>query len=484
MIQPSIRRALLIRCGLGVGVLLLLLSIGVFLLAKQSLYREVDESISQTAALLANQVELENGKIGFEWKEGIGTNRSLIEEGLFQFWDEASGATSRSPGLHQTDLPKFMGDSGKPRLRSIELPNGHRARAIGLRIYPFVLPEEFEKMKERGHVIDPKSLPHILVVARDTEPVHHTLARLRWILAGGSVLTLALGFLLIARVVKISLRPIDDLTAQMKSRTGPRLDSALELPGKLPVELTGLAENFDALLARVSATRERERDFIRHAAHELRTPIAGLQATTELALSKPRSAESYSEFIETCRSTAADLNELVKRLTALARIGHSSPAPRLEPLDLAPILLELLEKIRPALLLRHLRFKTEIPSTGWIVQGDHTLIRIILNNLLDNAISHASDGGEVRITGDFKQDHFELQIANPVDSLPENLDRLFEPLFRNDPSRQDAGSHLGIGLTLSRDAATAMQSDLSARRTDEGWIEFVLRMPACRNART
>lgn len=75
MIQPSIQRALLIRCGLGVGVLLLLLSTGVFLLVKRSLYCEVDESISQTAALLANQVELENGKIDFEWKEGIGSRQ-------------------------------------------------------------------------------------------------------------------------------------------------------------------------------------------------------------------------------------------------------------------------------------------------------------------------------------------------------------------------------------------------------------------------
>jgi signal transduction histidine kinase len=484
MIQPSIRRALLIRCGLGVGVLLLLLSLGVFLLAKQSLYREVDESISQTAALLGNQVELEDDRIGFEWKEGIGTNKKLIEEGFFQFWNEGTGTTTRSPGLRQTDLPRFTGESGNPRLKSIELPNGHRARAIGLRIYPFVLPEEVERMKRRGRVIDPKSLPHILVVARDTEPVHHTLARLRWILAGGSTLTLALGFFLIERVVRVSLRPIDDLTAQMKSRSGPELDSALDMPGKLPVELTGLAENFDALLARVSVARERERDFTRHAAHELRTPIAGLLATIELALSKPRGAESYSEYLETCRSSSAELGELVQRLTALARIGQSSPVPKLEPLDLAPILVELLEQFRPALLVRHLHFKPENPSTGWMVQGDHTLIRIILNNLLDNTISHASDGGEIRITGDFKQDHLEMRIANPVDSLPENLDRLFEPLFRSDPSRNDAGSHLGIGLTLSRDAASAMQSDLSARKTDEGWIEFVLRVPACRNVRT
>lgn len=79
MKQPSLRRTLLIRCGLGVGLLLCMLSCGVYLLAKKSLYREVDESITQTAALLANEVELENGSISFEWKEGIGHHQQHLD---------------------------------------------------------------------------------------------------------------------------------------------------------------------------------------------------------------------------------------------------------------------------------------------------------------------------------------------------------------------------------------------------------------------
>ena len=433
MRQPSLRRTLLIRCGLGVGVLSCLLSWGVYLLAKGSLYREVDESIAQTAALLANEVELENGEISFEWKEGIGTNNTLIEDGLFQFWNESDGTTTRSPGLRLLNLPKFTGPGGAPRLRSIELPNGHRAHALGLRIFPFVLPGEIERMKESGNVIDPKSLPHILVVARDTEPVHHTLARLRGILAGGCLLTLVLGLLLIDRVVRVTLRPIDNLTAQMKDRTGHQLDSALDLPEALPAELSGLAENFDLLLGRVSAIRQRERDFIRHAAHELRTPIAGLQATTELALSQPRDVNSYTGYLETCRTTAIGLGELVKRLSALSRIGQVTSPPLMEMVDVGAVLMECAARFQTLCRERGLTFESTFPDDSLIATGDRTLIRIIFQNLLDNAVSYASPGGGIRIHGGLQDGQVEFRISNPTPDFPDNLDRLFEPLFRSEP---------------------------------------------------
>lgn len=476
MRQPSLRRTLLIGCGIGVSALLCLLCTGVFLLVKRSLYRELDESISQTAALLANQVELEDDSISFEWKEGIGTNNALIEDGLFQFWNEKSGETTRSPGMHQHDLPKFTAADGGPKLCTVILPNGHRARAIGLRVYPFVLPGETEAMKRRGRVIDTKSLPHILVVARDSEPVHHTLNRLRWILIGGSVLTLALGYLLIDRVVRISLRPIGDLTHQMKNRSGSRLDSALDMPGRLPAELTGLAENFDALLARVSAFRQRERDFIRHAAHELRTPIAGLQATTELALSQPRDAAAYAGYLETCRASSTELAELVKRLSALARIGQVNPTPLREEIDTRILIYECLQRFKPAFANRSIRPDLQLPVPLRCV-GDPTLVRIILNNLLDNVASHALPDSCVRIAGISTSSQIGIRISNQATGLPEDPNRLFEPLFRKETSRSDSSSHLGIGLTLSQEAALAMDASLTASVSADGWLEFSFCFP-------
>jgi signal transduction histidine kinase len=477
MKTPSIRRTLLLRCGVGVGILLCLLSTATYLIVRHGLIRELDRSITQTAALLSNQVELENGKITFEWQEGLGTNRILNDDGLFQFWNEANGDTTRSPRLQGKNLPKFHGEHGAPQVMDISL-NGSRSklRAIGMRIYPFITPEESARMRASGKIIDPKTMPHILVVARDKKSIYRVLNRTRWVLGVGTLLTLGIGFLLIDRVIRVTLSPIEDLTAQMRNRTGPQLDSALDLPSALPVELTGLAENFDSLLARVATIRQRERDFIRHAAHELRTPIAGLRATTDLALSQPRDAAAYASHLSTCQKTAVELGDLVKRLSALARIGQKGTPSHLEQVDPAGILAECLEPFLPLFEQRRLKVTRDLPATPMSAAGDVTLLRIIFNNLFDNAVSYATPGGEIRIRGGIVDGKVEIRIANQADDLPDNLERLFEPLFRRESSRSDAGIHLGIGLTLSLEAAGEMGATLQARKTQEGWIEFVLTM--------
>jgi len=478
MNAPSIRRKLLVRCGLGIGLSLAVLSVGIFFFVRQSLYQQLDESLEDAAVLLGNQLELENGSVIHEWREGLGANRRLAEDTVFQFWDETGGSTTRSPDLHWRDLSKFSGVNGDPLWRNIILPNGEHARAVGLRVYPFVLPEEVERMKERGQMIDPKSLPHLLVVARSTELVLHTLDRLRWMLGGGALLTLGLGFVLIGRAVRSSLEPIDRLSHEVRERAGHQLDQALEVPGEMPVELVDLAREFDALLARVAVIRRRERDFIRHAAHELRTPIAGLQAATDLALSQPREAPAYMRALEDCQRVAGQLGELVKRLSALARIGRTVDPLVLVPVDLPVLAGESVAAFRERAAQRGLTWHFGWPEGGLKVRSDVATLRIILNNLFDNAVEYASAKGEIRIEGRAAGGRVRLEVSNPVDDPPDDPERLFEPLFRRDGSRHDAADHLGIGLTLSRDAALVLGGGLLARRAVVGsGLVFMLDLP-------
>lgn len=478
MNTPSIRRSLLIRCGVGIGVLLLLMFSGVYFLVRGSLLRELDGSIRDTAAILANQVELEDEEITYEWQEGIGTNNELIEGAMFQFWNETDGSTTRSQTLGDSNLPKFTGEDGSPRLSKIRLPRGQRGHAVGLVVYPFVLPQEVEAMEERGRVIDPSSLPHTLVVARDAEPVYRTLRYLRLVLISGGLLTLGIGFYLIAKAVRTSLEPIDRLATQVQERSGHQLDEALVLPAKFPAELRGLADNFDLLLSRVAATRQRERDFIRHAAHELRTPIAGLRATTDLALSQKRDAEAYAQHLATCQTTAVELGELVKRLSALARIGQTKIPASQERIDLVVMISGVLKGFAAAAAKRDLKIVNELGSVSLFAKGDVTLLRIILSNLLDNAVNYATEAGHIRIHGRATEYQVLISIANSTPSFPEDPDRLFEPLFRRDTSRTDAESHLGIGLTLSQEAARAMGGVIRAGRSEGSEdLEFTLVLP-------
>lgn len=474
MKPKSIGRSLLLRIEFSIGLLLVVLSIWIYLTVRHGLYRELDKSITQTAALLSNQVELENGRIIFEWQEGQGTNRALIDDGLFQFWDETTGATTRSPGLQAHDLPRFSGDGTKPLLKDIDLPrNNHHARAIGIRIFPYNAPEDL-KQDSANHLVDPKTQPHILVVARDAKPLHRLLNRVRWILSIGTLLTLGIVYFLISRVIRISLKPIDELANHIKNRTEQQLDAALELPASLPNELNGVAENFDVLLSRLAMARVRERDFIRHAAHELRTPIAGLRAVTELALSQPRSVADYINQLAACQKTAIELSELVNRLTALSRVGQQHAAPPLRRIELTRILKDCILPFSEISKHRNLTFMVNLPSESVFALADEALARIIFNNLLDNATCYATPHSEVHIRANVSETKIRFTFSNYVETPLTDPERLFEPLFRSDSSRQDATAHLGIGLTLAKEAATAMNATLDVHLSSDGRLEFIL----------
>lgn len=474
MTARSIRISLMVRIGVGIGMLLLILSTWIYLTVRHGLYKELDNAITQTAALLSNQIELENGAIIFEWQEGLGTNRKLIDDGLFQFWDEATGLTTRSPGLQAHNLPKFSGLGGAPLVKDISLPESrHHARAIGLRVYPYNAPENAPE-PGGAMLIDPKTRPHILVVARGTKSVLRVLNRVRWILGIGTVVAMAGLYFLIDRVIRVALRPINDLANQISNRTSSQLDSPLEVPEHLPVELHGLAADFDILLGRMAMARVRERDFIRHAAHELRTPIAGLRAVTDLALSQPRSAADYERHMVTCQRTAIELTELVSRFTALSRVGQARGAVELTRLDISRILSECLAPFFEQPSEHAPRLDIELEADEIYALGDEYLLRIIFKNLLENALCYTNIDGEVSVKMGVAGESIRVTFSNTVSKVPECMERLFEPLFREEPSRHDAQQHLGIGLTLCRDAAAAMDSKLTASSPAHGRIEFIL----------
>jgi two-component system sensor histidine kinase QseC len=375
--------------------------------------------------------------------------------------------------LGAAELPRFHGKNGAPVIRDIALHDGRQARAIGMRIYPFVLPAERERLRLLGASIDPLSQPQVLVVARETQRLTGVLTRLAWVLTAGVILALMLGFYLIDRVVRGSLRPIAQLASQVNARSGEET-GALDLSATLPEELTGLTRDINHLFARVSATREREQDFIRHAAHELRTPIAQLRATAELALSRPRDAAAYLDHLETCRKSAVQLSELVQRLTALARYGQPGLGATLAPLDFAELLDECRSSFAPAFARRGLHLSMAPDGCAAVASADRTLTRLIVTNLLDNAASYAPEGSDVQVSCAVAAGRVRLAISNKLEDLTLDAARLFEPLFRHDKSRHDIDSHLGIGLTLSREAASRMGATLEARRLEPDRIEFVL----------
>lgn len=453
------------------------LSLSIYLIVRHSLYEGLDESLRETASILANQIEYEHGEIIFEWEEGIGTNPVVSAESFFQYWDEKTGITTRSPALGDLDLPKFNGPLGAPDIETITIPQKNiRARAIGLIAYPYVIAEEEKAMRERGETFDPSSRPHVLVIARDATPIHDTLTLLSIVLTIGTIVTPVFGFLLIDGAIRSSLKPIHALAESVRNRSEAELDAPILIPGGIPAELSPLANSFDTLLSRVANIRNRERDFIRHASHELRTPIAGLGAVTELALSRTRTVEEYVRHLESCAESSKHLGKLVQRLSALARIGSRNTPPELIPISLREALTHTINEFAQAISASGLSIDITPVEGEFTALADPTLTALILRNLVDNAVCYSPHLSTIRIHLDGDRDHCVISLSNTFIDPPANPDRLFEPLFRRETSRSES-NHLGIGLTLSREAAESMKSTLTADFPEEKTIRFTLSLP-------
>lgn len=257
----------------------------------------------------------------------------------------------------------------------------------------------------------------------------------------GSVLGLLM-FLGIRR----GLAPLKRLAAQLDRRADahPAAFSPIAMQ-QAPREVHALANAVNQLLAAVRRSLDQEKRFISDAAHQLRTPLAGLISQTELALQEAQQGHSAAllERLGKVQSGALRSAHLVQQLLALAR----TEAPvQLQPLDLGALVREVAREWTP----RALAAGVDLGFEGLeqaSVQGDATLLREALNNLIDNALRYASQGPAAELTLRLSRTRasVRLEVIDNGPGLGEaELEHLFERFWR--ASEQPGGCGLGLSI--------------------------------------
>ncbi len=295
----------------------------------------------------------------------------------------------------------------------------------------------------------------------------HQLSRLLLSLLIGSAITLAValfgGFWLADR----ALRPVKQITrtAQAIGET----DLSLRLNMKQEDEIGELANTFDAMLARLQAAFERQRQFTADASHELRTPLTIVDLEAAHALAAPRSAKEYSRALAVIQSENQFMIRLVNNLLTLARMDAGQVVLQKERIDLSDVVLEVVERLAPVAQQAGVRLGTsDLPELP--VLGDRQFLIQMLSNLVDNAIKFssrlASDSTSMlRVelsSGSCSLARGEFAWVRVVDHGPgipdEHLSHLFDRFYQVDPARTqgnqpngDKGDQAlaGAGLGLS-----------------------------------
>jgi signal transduction histidine kinase len=304
-----------------------------------------------------------------------------------------------------------------------------------------------------------------LTLSVDTTLVSGARRTLRRVLLITSVIALLVSAALVTAAVRLALRPLDSMAALAKSVSQGNRGHRLA-PTRTDTELGQTAVAFDEMLdelegaeARARQAEERTRAFLADAAHELRTPIAGVQAAAETLLHHDdQLTHDERQHLQALLVREAErAGALISDLLTAARLDAGID------LDLAPVSLRTLTRAEiDRVQLLHPETVVTMSGPEVVARADAAKVSSILRNIIDNAVRAAGPQGKVHVV---IREHDQFAIAEIWDSgpgvPPSERERIFERLVRLDHGRAGDAGGSGLGLAIARGFARAHGGELT-----------------------
>src|SRR6266536_2061821 len=276
-------------------------------------------------------------------------------------------------------------------------------------------------------------------------------------LAVMTVVSVALGWLVAGR----ALRPVREMTAAAQRISEDNLDERLAVQGPKD-ELKELGDTIDGLLERLEIAFKAQRRFVANAAHELRTALTTMRAALAARL----------------RTELDRIDRLLEAFLVLARAQHRSlPGQAVLPLDY--VIANTLTGQAAAISARKLTVQEVSEPGGAWVAGSQALISRMVENVIDNAVCHNTDGGWIRITSGTADGRASVVVENGGPVLEQDQVRELSQPFRRigaDRTGSDSGSGLGLSIVAAIAEAHGGSLDLQAR--PEGGLRVSIQLPA------
>lgn len=286
-----------------------------------------------------------------------------------------------------------------------------------------------------------------------------------------SLILLPLLALFIFILTTLSLRPLRQLIRALNHPDPLRVN--LPPSTNLPAELAVVVDAFERLLTRFRSLVERERHFSAIAAHELRTPLAGLSAQLQLLKENHPAA---AEDLDKAHQSTQQLHRLIERLLLLARLERQQIVLQKIRLDLHALLLEIAAQIQDRWPEREILW--DMPQEGdddWWIEGDRLLLQVMLYNLLDNACKHGPNELHIALRMHHTPQHMTLIIEDNGPGIPEER---IPPLLQRFGRGDSVKAGLGLGLALAREIALLHGGSLHLGRAENlGGLRITLRLP-------
>jgi signal transduction histidine kinase len=275
-------------------------------------------------------------------------------------------------------------------------------------------------------------------------------------------------------------RPIAKIIATASRLQPSRLQERLPLRGSGD-ELDQLSLTINGMLDRIASYIDTNREFVAHAAHELRSPLAAIRSSVEVALNRQRSADEYATLLAEVMEECQSLANLVNRLLILAEGDAGRIDGRRSTTRLDRVVRESLDMFEAVAELQGVRLEASVLPPA-PVPGDDDHHRQLVRNLLDNAIKFSPGGGAVHIglTVEPARQAVVLTVRDTgIGIPPQDLPHVFERFFRGDRSRQrhKGRQSSGLGLSICQTIVQALGGEIRATSNVGKGSAFTVTLP-------
>ena len=240
-----------------------------------------------------------------------------------------------------------------------------------------------------------------------------------------------------------ALKPLRSFASQVEMVQMTNL-ADMKIDEDVLPEFKQLSRSFNQMLERLNTAFAAQRQFTGNAAHELRTPLALMQAQLELfSAEHPAVLPETAEFLTLLREQTERLTQMTRTLLEMSNLQQVA---RNERIQLAPMIEEIFTDLAP---LSDKRGVTLTAEGDGIMTGSDALIYRLIFNLTENAVKYNRQGGSVRISVTQEPEKLLLRVSDTGCGIPEEYQRsIFQPFFRVDKSRSREYGGAGLGLSL------------------------------------
>ncbi|MCA1295259.1 HAMP domain-containing histidine kinase [Paenibacillus sp. alder61] len=270
------------------------------------------------------------------------------------------------------------------------------------------------------------------------------------------------------------LKPLEKMSAAARQIASG--DWNVQLPGSGIAEIAEVRDGFEVMVQGLQSSHrkqlelEEERRFVIAAvAHDLRTPLFALRGYLDgLERGIAQSPEKISRYLAVCQEKSAQLDRLVEDLFTYTKMEYLGTDLQEETIDLGAVLRKSMESLAP--LAREKRISITMHGTDeCMISGDAHLLERAMNNILENAVRYTPSGGEVNVQYTKEGDQARFSVRDTGAGFnAEEMERVFEPLYRGEASRSRSTGGSGLGLTISQRIIRRHGGQLAVGNHSEG----------------